>query len=311
MKIVFLGTSELSLPALEMLISGPHDLVAAITRPDRPAGRGKKLAAPAVKLCAREKGVPVFQPADLSEPSFLSELYAAAPDLLVAAAFGGYVPRKVLALPPRGAINLHPSLLPRYRGAAPVAWALINGERETGVSVHYLVEKVDAGDILGSRRVPITPEDDRVTLRERLFAQGAQLLAEVVGEIAAGRQNPHPQDPAGVIRAPRLRREDGLLDWNDPAVGLVNRIRGLQPWPGAVVRLPTEFGLRPIKILRARPDPRRIGRPGEVLEAAENLVIAAGEGGVCLERVQAPGKAPLDSASFLRGCRVILSRIVQ
>jgi len=306
MKVVFLGTARGSLPALSALAGSSHELIGVVTRPDRPAGRGLRRQAPPVKASAEKLGVRVFQPERLHDPGFLAELRLLAPDLLAATAFGALIPPQVLALPPRGAINLHPSLLPRYRGAAPVAWALINGDLRTGASVHYLTSEVDAGDVLDARAVAILPGEDRDSLEKRLFELGAELLLAAVDALAAGAARAVPQDPAGVVRAPRLSKADSPLDWRLPAERIVNRVRGLNPWPGASTRLPLETGEREVKVIRARALERGEGAPGRIVSISGELVIGAGQGAVAIERLQCPGKSPLDAASFLRGCRVKL-----
>ncbi|MCX6349751.1 MAG: methionyl-tRNA formyltransferase [Candidatus Aureabacteria bacterium] len=305
MKIVFLGTSEFAVPSLEELVSAGHRVAEAITQPDRPAGRGRRLSEPPVKIRANDLNIPVRQPDNLSHPEEISRLREIAPDLIVSVSFGRFIPDAFLGGAPRGGINLHPSLLPRWRGAAPIPWALIAGDRETGVTVHRLADRLDAGEVFAQERIAIAPEDDALTLAERLAAEGAKLLGRVVAESAAGRSTPVPQDETKATLAPKLSKEDGLIDWRLPAESLHNRVRGFVPWPGShtfVVRGPDR---RLLKIHETRVIPDAAGEPGRVLEAAgERLVVGAGEGGLLIVSLQAEGGKILAAGDFLRGFKL-------
>jgi methionyl-tRNA formyltransferase len=299
-KIIFMGTPEFALDGLERLVAAGV-VVAVITRPDRPAGRGKKPSPPPVKTRAEELGLKVFQPADPAGPEIRAAVREIEPDLFVVSAYGKFIPATLLRLAERGGINLHPSLLPRYRGAAPIQWALINGERKTGVSVISVARRMDAGNIWGQKTVAIDPEDNAETLSRRLAREGGILLAEVVGEMERGEISPRPQDENLVTLAPRLTKEDGRIDWNLPASELANRIRGLYPWPGSFTSL-TGPENRTLKILAAEPVAAAGGRPGEILRAGgEELLVAAGEGALKILRLQLEGKRPLGAGEFLRG----------
>ncbi len=301
MKIIFIGTPDFALPGLELLAAGPAEVAAVITRPDRPAGRGRQPTPSPVKIRGRELGLKILAPPDPAAPETLAALREIAPDLFVVSAYGRFIPAALLDLASRGGINLHPSLLPRYRGAAPIQWALINGEWETGVSVISVARRMDAGDIWGQKTVAIDPEDNAETLSRRLAREGGILLAEVVGEMERGEISPRPQDENLVTLAPRLTKEDGRIDWNLPAVEIANRIRGLYPWPGSFTTLAGP-GNRTLKILAAEPAAAAGGRPGEILRAGgEELLVAAGEGALKICRLQLEGKRPLGAGEFLRG----------
>jgi len=298
-----MGTPEFALAGLERLAAGGFEIAAVITRPDRPAGRGRKPSPPPVKIRSRELGLRIFQPADLAGPEILAAVRELGPDLFVVSAYGRFIPSVFLGLAPRGGINLHPSLLPRYRGAAPIQWALINGEEETGVSVISVAEKMDTGEIWGQKAVAIRPEDNAETLSGRLAGAGGNLLAEVAGKMERGEIAPRPQDESRATYAPRLKKEDGRIDWSRPGEEIANRVRGLYPWPGTFTRLPAARGGLILKIISAEPLTLSGGRPGEVRRAEkEELVIAAGEGALKVRRLQLEGKQPHQAGEFLRGC---------
>ncbi len=299
-----MGTPEFSLPGLKRL-AAENEVAAVITRPDRPAGRGKKSAPSPVKVRAEELGLKVWQPAAPSGQEFLEAIVRIAPDLFVVSAYGRFIPSALLDLARRGGINLHPSLLPRYRGAGPIQWALINGEEETGVSVITVAERMDAGDIWAQRKVAIQPADNSETLARRLAQEGGELLAEVVKMMERGGISPRPQDERLATLAPRLTKKDGQIDWCRPAVEIANRIRGLYPWPGSFTFLPPERGGRSLKIISADPREETGGEPGEIIRAGEGeLVIAAGEGALKVGELQLEGKQPHPAEVFLRGCHL-------
>ncbi|HOO77575.1 MAG TPA: methionyl-tRNA formyltransferase [bacterium] len=300
--LVFMGTGSFCVPSLETLAGAGHPILGVITRPGRPAGRGRRLADPPAAVEGRRLGLTVLQPERPGDPGTVEAVRKLAPDLIVAAAYGAYIPAALIESAHLGAINLHPSLLPRYRGAAPVAWALINGDAETGVCVHYLAEEVDAGDVLASRALAIDPEDDRASLEARLARAGAVLLAETAAAIASGTARAVPQDHSRAVAAPRLRKEDGRIDWTLASAAAVNRIRGLHPWPGSFTVLPAGGREREVRILRARAVPGDWGAPGTVhVPERERLVVAAGSGAVEITEIQVPGKKALTAPEFLRG----------
>jgi methionyl-tRNA formyltransferase len=298
MRVVFFGSAEIGFPSLEALLSSPQDEVAAVvTQPDRPAGRNRKMTPCPVKSFAQERGIAVLSPEKVKES--LAELAALAADLFVVVAYGQYIPPAVLALPRHRAINLHPSLLPKYRGASPIQWAVANGDTLTGVTILYVSEKMDAGEILLQSPVPIGPEDTSVTLEPVLAEEGARLLMAAVQQIRAGTVRPAPQDDSAATEVRKLAKEDGRLDWSLPAETLRNRIRGFTPWPGCYCELPD--GQR-LNVIKASVEEICTGVPGELLEASgAGPLIATGRGGLRLLEVQPPGKRIMDGSSYLRG----------
>jgi len=297
MRAVFFGSAAIGFPSLEALLCSPSDEVTAVvTQPDRPAGRKQQLTPCPVKVFAAERGIPVLSPEKIKDS--LPELRALNADLFVVVAYGQYIPPSVLALPRCGAINLHPSLLPKYRGSSPIQWALANGDTMTGVTILYVSEKMDAGDLILQREQPVSPDDTAVTLESRLAQTGAQLLMEAVEQIRNGTVCRRPQDDAAATEVRKLTKEDGRLDWTLSASALRNRIRGFNPWPGCFCEMPD--GQR-LKILRAAVEDRS-GMPGQILEAAgAGLLVAAGEGSLRLLEVQPAGKCVMDGAAYLRG----------
>ncbi|MFC1683622.1 methionyl-tRNA formyltransferase [Candidatus Zixiibacteriota bacterium] len=300
MRLVFMGTPGFALPSLEMLLDSEHDLLAVVTRPDRPQGRGLKEAPPPVKEFARERGLTVFQPQNLRQEDFVSGLTELQADLFVVVAFR-ILPREVYTMPPKGTIDLHPSMLPRYRGAAPINWAIINGETETGVSVFFIGEKIDAGDIILQRPVPIGPEETAGELSHRLARIGAQAILEAVDSIADDRVAGSTQPAGEPSAAPKIKREDGRIVWSRPAGQVKNLIRGLNPKPGAF----TTAGDRVLKIHQAQLTdmvPSEL-QPGQVvkIDAQKGVFVSTGEGVLLLQEVQLEGKKRMSAADFLRG----------
>ncbi len=306
-----MGTPAFALPGLNDIHRRGVEIAAVVTRPDRPAGRGKILTAPPVKERGLELGLDIWQPASLKDPDLLNRIKDIRPDLVVVSAYGKFIPDEVLSLARYRGINLHPSLLPRYRGAAPIQWALINGDARTGVTIIEVAEKMDAGAIYARKPVDIFPDDNAGTLFKRLAEEGGQLLADVVEQIAEGKADPRPQDESNVTFAPRLSKAEGRINWSDTATDINNRIRGFYPWPGAFTTLSTPKGVRSLKIIRARVVPGGEGRPGEVLEAdGDVFVVATGDGTLRLLEVQLEGKRPLAAEDFLRGHRISSGEIL-
>jgi len=297
MRVIFFGSASIGFPSLEALLASAHDeVLAVVTQPDRPAGRKQQLTSCPVKLFAQGRGIPVLSPEKVKES--LPELAALNADLFIVVAYGQYISRSVLELPQYGAINLHPSLLPKYRGSSPIQWALANGDTETGVTILYVSEKMDAGDIILQRDLPIDPEATSATLEPVLAQAGAKLLIEAVEHIRAGTVQRHPQDDAAVIEVCKLTKEDGRLDWTQPAVVLRNRIRGFTPWPGCFCEMP---GGQRLKVLRAAVE-ENSGAPGEILDVTgDGLLVAAGRGALRLLDVQPAGKKVMNGASYLQG----------
>ncbi|MDK2857223.1 MAG: methionyl-tRNA formyltransferase [Verrucomicrobiota bacterium] len=301
MRIVFFGSAPIGFPVLDALLANSQDeVVAVVTQPDRPAGRQMRLTPCPIKAFSQQKrGLNVLSPEKIGE--IQEELSALRADLFVVVAYGQYLPRSVLALPKYGAINLHPSLLPKYRGSSPIQWAVANGDTVTGVTILYVSEKMDAGDILLQKEVPIGSEDTSVTLESVLAEAGAQLMTEAVEQIRRGTVSSRPQDETAMIQVRKLVKEDGVIDWTLPAEILRNRIRGFLPWPGCFCKVPVDAGLQRLKILRAAVEPG-CGLPGEVLDTAgEGPLVATGKDALRLLEVQPSGKRVMDGASWLRG----------
>jgi methionyl-tRNA formyltransferase len=304
MRVAFMGSPDFAVPSLEGLLAAGHRVPLVVTQPDRPAGRGQALSAPPVKRAAIRHGVPLLQPARLGEPEVGAALRAAAPDLIVVVAFGQYLPRSVRDLPPLGAVNVHASLLPRHRGAAPINWAIIRGEAETGVSIMRVEAAMDAGPILLQARCAILPEDDAGALHDRLAALGAQALTEALARIGRGEAVWRPQDPARATVAPKIGDRDCRLDLAEGARALVDRIRGLAPAPGAYLGGATG---RRLKVVRAAVA-AGAGPAGIILRLEEpGLVVGTGAadgGALALLEVQPEGKRRMSGAEYARGKRL-------
>ncbi len=293
-RVVFFGSPAWAVPVLEALAQH-HDVVLAVTQPDKPAGRGLKLKESPVAARARELGIPVLKPKRLRKNAeFLEALRALAPDAAVVAAYGKIIPPEVLAVPKHGFLNLHPSLLPRYRGAAPVNWALIEGEPETGVSIMQLDEGMDTGPVYRQLRVPIEPQETAAELSERLRDLGIPLLLEVLENLEEETPRPQAGEPS---YAPLLTKEDGRVRFEEPAERIFSRHRGVQPWPGSWF---WHRGKR-VKVHALSPEPGE-GEPGEVLAVGpEDVLVAAGEGAIRLITVQPEGRRPMPAEAWARG----------
>jgi methionyl-tRNA formyltransferase len=296
MRVVFMGSPEFAATTLRALLPR-HQVVLVVTQPDKPAGRGKKLVPPPVKAVAEAAGVPVAQPRSARTPEVAAELRATGADLGVVVAYGKILPRAVLEAFPRGCVNVHASLLPRYRGAAPIQWAIIDGERETGVSIMQLDEGMDTGPVLLERRLPIAPDDTAGTLHEKLAPLGAEALLEALDGLERGTLAARPQDHAAATHARMLTKEDGEVDWTESARRVADRIRGVDPWPGAYTSLEGER----LKLHGPRVAADR-GAPGEVLGVDERgLQVACGDRSVIITEVQAPGRKRMTAAAFASG----------
>jgi methionyl-tRNA formyltransferase len=296
MRVLFYGTPAFALPTLHALLER-HHVVAAVTQPDRPAGRGQRAQASPVKAAAIEHGIPVVQPTRVRDPGWPERLAEHASDVAVVVAFGQILPSAVLDVPARGSINVHASLLPRYRGAAPVAWAIIRGERETGITTFQMDPGMDTGPLLLQRKTAIGPDETAGELAERLAALGADVLLDTLDRLET--LTPRPQDSGAATLAPRLRKEDGRLDWTDSAAALVARVRGLNPWPGAVTAVP---GGR-LLIWRARAVEGR-GEPGVLTGVTGPLAIGTGEGLLLPVEVQPENRRAMTWDDYLRGARL-------
>lgn len=308
LRLVFMGTPAFAVPSLEMILGGVDRLLGVVTQKDRPVGRGLRLQASPVKQRAREAGVLVLEPETLREEAFLRTLRELSPDLIVVVAFGQILPKAVLDLPPMGCLNAHASLLPKYRGAAPVQWAIVKGESTTGVTVIRMAERMDAGDILLAKETEIGPEEDAVALGERLSHLSAGVLWEAVRGTEEGSLHPIPQREEEATYAPRLRREDGEIDWREGADSIARRVRGFVPWPTAHTRWRGRF----LKIHKARALPgAQWGRPGEVVKADRGgLWVQTGDGYLDIMELQPESRPKMDARSFLHGQGEILGRIM-
>lgn len=295
MRIVFMGTPDFAVPCLQALLDSPHTVTGVFTQPDKPQGRGYKLVAPPVKKLAMEHGIPVYQPTSLRKEEALEMLRECAPDLIVVVAYGKILPLSVLNLPAKGCINVHASLLPRYRGAGPIQWSILKGETVTGVTTMYMAEGLDTGDMLLSASIPIGEEETADELHDRLSQLGASVLLDTLDALEAGTLTPIPQDDSQSTYAPMLTRELSQLDFSKDARTIHNQIRGLSSWPAAQ----TTCQGRRLKVYRSRLVEGR-GEPGTLLKDGR-LVVACGEGAVELLEVQIEGGRRMAAADFLRG----------
>lgn len=299
MDLVFLGTPEFAVPSLERIVAAGHRVLAVYTQPDRPRGRERELAAPPVKRAALALGLPVRQPERIRRPEVVAELAALAPEAMVVVGYGQIIPQSIIDIPPLGIVNVHASLLPRYRGAAPVQWAIVRGENVTGVTTMLIDAGLDTGGILLRRETPIAPGEDAVALSARLAQMGAGLLIETLEGLRAGTLTPVPQDHAQATLAPILRKEDGLIDWTRPAAEIANRVRGLVPWPGAY----TWFRGQRLHVWRARAVAENASAPpGTLVASGRRLGATCGEG-TFLEmlEVQLEGRKRVTAEAFLNG----------
>lgn len=295
MRIVFMGTAELACPCLEALATLPgHELIGVITQPDRPKGRDLKLAPPPVKVVAERLKLPVHQPVTIKEAAAVEALRSLKPDLIVIVAYGQILPKAVLEIPRYGCVNVHASLLPRWRGAAPIQYAILHGDRETGVTTMFINERMDAGDIILQRPEPIRPGDTSATLQGRLATLGAELLVETVEFIAAGRAPRNKQDETQATYAKKICKEDGRIDWTQPAAHIERQVRAFDPWPGTY----TSWGDTLLRIWKAEVVAGPVGKPGELLPGH---VVAAGEGGLKIVEVQPAGGKRMSFEAFLHG----------
>jgi methionyl-tRNA formyltransferase len=304
LRILFWGTPEFALPSLRALLGEGHDVVGIVTQPDRPAGRGRSIQSPPVKRIAREERLPVFQPPRPVGDEFLSAIGALSPELSVVVAYGQILRREVLDLPKHGSINVHASLLPALRGAAPIQWAIVHGHEFSGVTIMRMVEKMDAGPMLMQVAEPIGPEETGTDLAARLSEVGAEVLIETLALMEAGVHTETPQDDHLATFAPRIRREDGHIDWTLDAESVARRIRAFDAVPGAWTTLEdTE-----LKVFRPRvhEDSSPGGEPGSVVETSEidpayGMRVACGTGSVWIREVQPPGRRRMTTSAWLHG----------
>ncbi len=303
MRIAFLGTPEFAVPSLERLAGDGFDIAAVVTQPDRPKGRGKKLAAPPVKEAALRLGLPVRQPEKIKPPEVTEFFRSLNVEAMAVVAYGKIIPQSIIDIPPLGLVNVHSSLLPLYRGAAPMQWAIARGETKTGVTTMLIEAGLDSGDILLARETAIGPDENAVELSRRLAPMGADLLVESLRGLKEGTITPRPQDHERATLAPMLKKEDGLIDWNWPAGKIHNRVRGFQPWPGAYTR----FRGRILHIWRSGLTGRRSALgPGTIEAGAGRLYVACGEDSLLeVLEVQLQGKKRIPAKAFLNGQRLV------
>ena len=299
LRILFMGTPRFALPSLQILIDREEHIMAVVTQPDRPAGRGQHIVPPPVKELALAHHLPVLQPVKVRDAQFIAQIKELSPDLIVVVAFGQILPRALLDIPSYGCVNVHASLLPFYRGAAPINWVLINGETETGVTIMLLDEGMDTGDMLLQEKLPIMPTDTVATLHDKLAQSGALLLGKALDELKSTGWTRIPQDHAKATCAPLLKKEDGLIPWHKSAREIYDQIRGMNPWPGCF----TYFNGKLFKVFNAEfGDQKAKGLPGSITEISENgIVVATGTGTLLLKEIQIEGKKRLPVEEFLKG----------
>ena len=302
LRIIFMGTAELSCASLNALEQQPgFSVVAVVTQPDRPKGRDLKVRPSPVKEIALAASLPVLQPERARNENFIAELRRLQPDLIAVAAYGQILPQSILDLPRFGCINVHTSLLPKYRGAAPIQWAILNGESETGVTIMKMDAGMDTGDILTQQATPIRAEDNAETLHDRLAKMGAELLVQTIPDYVAGKIQPRPQPGEGIIHAPKIKKEDGRIDWSQPARTTWNRIRAFTPWPGAFTFLPAQPNPLLLKIWQAEVV-ELAGAAGEILHADKTgITVACGQNALRVLSLQREGGRRMSAAEFLAG----------
>jgi len=302
MNLVFAGTPEFSVPALRSLLAAGHRIVAVYTQPDRPAGRGRRLTPSPVKDVALAHGLAVHQPATLRNDTETAVLRALQPDAMIVIAYGLLLPKPILEIPKHGCINVHASLLPRWRGAAPIQRAIEAGDSETGVTIMQMEEGLDTGPMLAAAATPIAETDTGASLHDRLSEMGAQLLVETLAHLAADRIRPQPQDPARACYATKLSKDEARLDWTASAGVLARRVRAFNPWPVAQ----TSLNGQTLRLWMATDEPDgKDAEPGTILSAdGSGIRVRCGEGVLCITRLQAEGGKPLDAGTFLNGRRL-------
>jgi len=303
LKIIFMGTPEFAVPSLTALNKTEHDIIAVVTQPDRPKGRGKKILPGPVKEKAQSLNLQILQPDSINSKEFISHIKSLTPDLLIVVAFGQLLSESLLAVPKIGPINVHPSLLPKYRGPAPVQWSLINGDKITGVSTMFLNKKLDAGDILLSIETKIDPEENYKTLHDRLAIIGADILIETIKSLQSNSIIPKPQNDKMATYAPLLQKKHGLIDWNKDSKKINDLIRGMTPWPGAY----TFLNNKRLKIFKSIPIAKDSElEPGIVIDSFSNeIIISCGKGTLSLLEIQSESGKRLNVEDFLRGNKII------
>lgn len=297
MNIIFMGTPDFAVPSLKALIDSEYDVVGVVCQPDRPKGRGKKMSSPPVKVLAEEHSIPVLQPEKIRTEEFFEKLKSFKPDLICVTAYGRIIPKNILELPKYGCLNVHASLLPKYRGAAPINWAIINGEKTTGITTMLMDEGMDTGDILLKKEIPIEEDDSSIELSNKLSIIGAGLLIETIKKVQNDEIKPIKQNDDEATLAPIIKKDVGKTDWGKSAEEIRNLIRGTQPWPGAF----TSYNGKNLKIFKATVDDST-GNPGEIIISdKDRLVIGTGSKSLSIEELQIEGGKRLNISDFLRG----------
>jgi len=303
MRIVFIGTGEIGAPTLRALLNSEHEVATVVTQPDKPVGREQRIEPPPIKKEIATTGIPVLQPPRIKDPQAIEEVRRLTPDVIVVAAYGQILPREVLEIPRLACLNLHASLLPRWRGAAPIQAAIAAGDSETGITVMYMAEGLDTGDILLQRSVEILPNDTGGSLHDRLAQIAPEALLESLQLVAAANAPRIPQDNAFATYAPKLKREHGQIDWSESAEAIERKVRAYNPWPGAFMKVDGQN----LKVFSASVVDLN-GEPGEILRSDKDLIIATGKGALSLTEVQLEGKRRMIAAKFLRGHGALLRR---
>jgi len=303
MKVVFFGTPGFGLPSLNALIESHHQIACVVTRPDRRKGRGRKISTSPVKVLASRNNLLILQPEDITESSLIDSLKGFEPNLFVVVAYGKILPIEILEIPSFYSINLHPSLLPKYRGPAPINWTIINGEKETGVTIFKMDEQMDRGKILVQKKVKIEDDETAETLTTRLAKIGATALMEAIELIEEGKATLRPQAESEATIAPMLRKEDGRIDWAKPSLEIHNFVRGMTPWPSAF----THIEGRVLKVWRTKLIPgKAVGKPSEVIgiKKDEGILVATGDGQILITELQIEGKTRMQASQFLLGHKI-------
>lgn len=303
MRILFIGTGEIGRPTLRTLVeSADHELVGVVTQPDKPVGRDQRIQSPPIKLETLQTAVPVLQPARIRDQDAVAKIRALHPEIVVVMAYGQILPKAVLEIPPIACLNLHASILPRHRGAAPIQAAIVAGDTETGITVMYMDEGLDTGDILLQKRLQILPNETGYSLHDRLAELAPTALLEALEQIAAGKAPRIPQDSTQATYSPKLSREAGRIDWSEPAELIERKIRAYDPWPGTFTQVAVEDRkVRNLKIFRASVHDDSMPEPGTLLPNESKLQVATGRGSLEIEEVQLEGKRRMSAADFLRG----------
>lgn len=303
LPVIFMGSAELACASLRALHQAECiELLAVVTQPDKPKGRDLKLGPTPVGALAETLVLPLHKPRRARDPEFIELIRSLRPELMVVVAYGQILPQTLLDIPRHGCLNVHTSILPKYRGAAPIQWAIVEGEPETGVSLMQMDAGLDTGPVIAEARTPIHDEDDAQTLHDRLAGLGAELLLRTIPDFIAGRLQPVTQPAEGSTYARKITKEDGRIDWSRPARAIFNQIRGFNPWPVAFTHLSTSGRSRLLKIWRGRVEERSPGRPGEILAAGgEELVVACGTGALRILELQPEGSRRMSAREFLSG----------